>query len=87
MKQISASAFSFCKHLELIKLPEDSNLECIGPWAFCGTAIKTFSAPSHLRVIEQSAFFKCTCLETVILNEGIERIGDLHPEEDDPGIF
>lgn len=71
---IARKAFSSFDELAKVDLP--SSVEVIGPYAFARTAVRTFEASSALREIGERAFFACTSLENVVLNDGLEIIED-----------
>ena len=58
--------------VEKIELKE--GLESIPYFALSGTKIKEITLPSTIKEISQGAFSKCTLLEKVILNEGLNII-------------
>lgn len=60
--------------LEEVILPE--GVAEIGVFAFSGTGLRSFDAPSTLREIGEKAFFNCRKLLRVNLNEGLRTIGD-----------
>lgn len=60
--------------LETVELPE--SLVEIGPFAFSGTGLKRFDAPTSLRTIGEKAFLGCSALRIVSLNQGLQTIGN-----------
>ena len=58
--------------LETIELEE--GLIVLGETAFGGTNIKSIKIPGSVKIIPRNVFSLCEKLETVILNEGIEKI-------------
>lgn len=70
-------AFAGCTSLNQITM-EDASVITIGQYAFYGTAIRAFKAPSSLKTIGYSAFQNCGSLANVSLNDDLEEIiGDL----------
>ncbi len=72
-RALGKKAFSSFTGLSAVDLP--STLEAIGPFAFAGTALRSFHAPSALRIIQEKAFYGCRQLAQVQLDEGLESIG------------
>ncbi len=71
---IGAEAFSQCRNLQNISLPD--GLETIGDDAFNGNnQMDEFDIPSKLKSIGDNAFTKCHKLKEVVLPEGLETIG------------
>ena len=56
VKIISAYAFERCTKLETFTIPEVSQLEHIGNFAFAYSTIKSFTIPPHLKSIGIGAF-------------------------------
>lgn len=57
-------------------LREGSKLEHIGYRCFSGSKVDEFLAPRSLREIGSEAFARCQNLRRVVLNEGLEKLGD-----------
>lgn len=73
--QIGDYAFSHCKQLEFVELPE--TLEKIGIGAFsCCSALKAITIPDKIREIERETFQNCESLNQVIIEGCIESIGE-----------
>ena len=60
--------------LEDVQLP-DTVIE-LAAFAFAGTGLRRFEAPTSLKAIGEKAFMHCHSLESVTLNDGLELIGD-----------
>ena len=73
LKKIEYSAFSGCKNLKSVDLPDA--LEVISNYAFSESGLERFVAPPSLRTIAQSAFHGCEQLKFAELNEGLETLG------------
>lgn len=74
VKWIEGGAFSYCKQLRGIHLP--NQLQKIGVNAFCLSHLQAIEIPSTVRVLGANAFANCTDLHDVILNEGLTKIDD-----------
>ena len=87
--EIAPFAFLDCVSLRHISFAQSSNLERIGFRAFQGAGLEDFTAPENVRVIENGAFHRCSSLETVVLNEGLETLGAKDNAEYDTsmGVF
>ena len=72
--EIAKKGLSSFADLTALELPD--SLEVIGDYACSKTGIRTFTAPSALRVIGERAFFACAQLEKVVLNAGLVSIGE-----------
>ena len=70
-------AFNGIRNLKRVSFQEGSRLEKIGENCFSGTGIEEFLAPPNLREIGTAAFSFCGSLERVVLNEGLERLGEI----------
>ena len=53
-----------------------SKLKQIGDSCFSSNGLEEFVVPPRLRRIESGAFSSCEKLKRVVLNEGLEKIGD-----------
>lgn len=72
---VGNSAFSGCKNLPNIKLPD--NTESIGDAAFEGcSSLTTFTVPHGVSVVSGAMLSGCSGLTTVQLHEGVTTIGD-----------
>ena len=63
--EIGHYAFSNCKYLDVLTVPE--GIESIGPSAFSGTGVYTISLPSSLRSVSPAAFAKMPYLEEFVV--------------------
>eukprot|EP00980_Cylindrotheca_fusiformis_P020023 scaffold7106_cov121-Cylindrotheca_fusiformis.AAC.5 len=83
--EIPDNAFQDHRHLEEVTL--SSSVQVIGKWAFCwcrelksilfqGQEKEEVGIPSNVKVIEDGAFLYCTSLARLVLNEGLEQIGE-----------
>lgn len=50
-------------------------LEVVEEYAFQNTRLQEFIAPQTLKTIKSGAFIRCASLQTVVLNEGLEYLG------------
>lgn len=72
MKALLENAFSGCKNLKKVDLPED--LRYIGEYCFSGSGIKMIRFPNSIRKIERSCCSGCEELEIVELGANITSI-------------
>lgn len=63
--QIGECAFSYCRKLKKVFVPENSELQKIEKEAFQYSQIESFIIPSHIRKIGESVFFKCQNLQII----------------------
>ena len=71
---LNASAFSDCKKMVSIELPD--SLKQIGGSAFYNcTSLTSINIPTKVEAIESSTFYNCKSLETINLNKGLKSIG------------
>ena len=77
VQSIGDGAFRDCKELVMLKFSDEGRLKRIGMNAFrrC-TSLQRIIIPSSVEVLDQSAFGYCTKLMNVVLNEGLEYLGD-----------
>ena len=68
---IHVSAFSDCKSLEVVNMSE--GLESISSYAFSSTRITSLYIPSTVEWIDASAFYRCTELSYIVVDEKNER--------------
>ena len=52
-----------------------NTVSCIGTSAFEGVEFKTIHIQSNVKTIENSAFWNCTSLYSIVIDEGVETIG------------
>lgn len=67
-----------------------SGLEKIGVQCFASSGIEELILPESVREVGAEAFQYCNCLETVQLNEGLERLGEketINEREFEGGVF
>ena len=62
IKKIAPYAFSDCKYLKFVDLPENSSLEIIGNNSFSNTEILSITIPKHVKIIGEKAFEYCSNL-------------------------
>ena len=74
--EIGSGAFSGCASLKQVTFARDAQLRVLAENVFRGTGLERFEAPASLREIRAGAFAECPALRTVVLNEGLERIGN-----------
>lgn len=73
VKRISSGAFTECKNLRQIVLPD--TVEEIGSFAFCScTFLKSIDLPKSINHIGDYAFMNCENLRKVIIPNGINKI-------------
>lgn len=65
IKIIGSYAFNECEVLESVIIPDDSELQRIGKYAFSKSPIESISIPPHLTQICESAFLECQQLRHV----------------------
>lgn len=65
IKYISSSAFSFCKQLKRIEIPENSELYSIGSYSFYSSSIQSVIIPKNVHVIEFYAFKNCSYIKSI----------------------
>ena len=75
LKKIEYSAFSGCKNLRNIHLPE--RLGYIGEWCFQESGLESVTLSSSLKTVENRTFYQCKNLKKVIFEKGskVEKIG------------
>ena len=76
LKVLGDNTFCMCKRLRHVDFEDGSRLRKIGSNCFFASGLEEFEAPPSLREIELSAFYICTSLKRVVLNEGLEVLGD-----------
>ena len=69
---IGINAFWECKQLAVANLPESLKELCFG--CFSGTGLRQIKIPSKCKEIPEKCFKDCKQLQTVVLNDGLERI-------------
>lgn len=65
--------FALCSSLQNVRLSR--GIEVIPESSFYNTPINSFVVPGSVKVIEERTFFNCESLESVIIEEGVEKIG------------
>ena len=73
VKEIGHCAFSDCKDLETINIPQ--TVTAIGRQAFSATGLKQISLPDGLMSIGDSAFNKCVALASIKLPKNLKSMG------------
>lgn len=71
-RAIAKKAFGHFPCLREIGLP--ATVEILGDFSFAKTRISRFDAPKSLKCIGEKAFFNCSELQEVHLNEGLEEV-------------
>ena len=84
---IGDHVFECCKCLTRVKFQVGSRLQTIGFRCFANSGLEEFVAPSKLREIGPEAFWECTWLKRVTLNEGLEVMADKGKFGDIYGVF
>ena len=67
-RYLSHDAFNSCSVLSQVEFQDIDQLEYIGDYAFFGTALRSFTGGTGLRVIGPNAFQRCTMLKWVDLS-------------------
>ena len=67
---------SFVKNVTKLKLPTASTMTSIPENAFQYSSIANLVIPGNFTTIGKQAFFGCTKLATIVLNEGVKEIGE-----------
>lgn len=75
MKRIEYSAFCGCKELRSVVLP--GKLEHIGKFCFYKSCLGEIVLPPSVKTIGVCAFQDCAQLRHVVLNEGLEALGEM----------
>ena len=71
LRTISENAFTGCSSLDSVNFGKDSNLEEIQTRSFDGcTSLNAISLPSSLRNIAPDAFYRCSNLNKITIEEG-----------------
>ncbi len=73
VRSIASSALALPKVVD-IQLPE--TLEDIGHGAFAGSGIRRMVVPGKVKDIAYGAFSGCTALTNIVLNDGLQRLGE-----------
>ncbi len=71
---IEAGAFSMCKNLEYVFLP--NSLRSIGSEAFAGCILLDVEIPEQLIELESFAFANCSSLREIVIPEAIEIVAE-----------
>jgi len=75
VKVIALNAFSNCKNLKAITIPE--SITAIEQGAFSGcSSLTSVSIPKSIKILEKSTFGNCSKLESVSLPNGITALGE-----------
>lgn len=74
-KKVTVIGDYACSNIEILSdVTIGSNVEIIGSYAFCETAIETIEIPSSVKELGIHSFSGCDALSNVIFNEGLEII-------------
>ena len=73
---IEAYAFSECKSLKSVVLPNTIKIKSIGSYAFSETSLESINLPIGLELIGGYAFYRCNSLKSVVLPNTIKSIGE-----------
>lgn len=65
IKYIRSSAFSFCKQLKKIEIPENSELYSIGSYSFHSSSIQSLIIPKNIGIIDFYAFNDCSSIKCI----------------------
>lgn len=74
--KLPKGAFSGCANLNTVIFADESRLEIIGQSALSGTALTGVTVPSGVREIEQSAFSGLSKMNSLVLPDSLETIGE-----------
>ena len=74
--KLPKAAFSGCSSLNTVIFADESRLEIIGQSALSGTALTGVTVPSGVREIEQSAFSGLSKMNSLVLPDSLETIGE-----------
>lgn len=72
-RKIAKKACYNVEALQEVKLPE--GVEELCSFAFSHTGLRSFEAPSTLRIVGEKSFFCCRNMHSISLNEGLQVIG------------
>lgn len=76
IKHIAPSAFYYCRNLKQITIPNDSELQTIGDYAFQFSSIERFTIPPTVIEISEEAFSNCAiCSFEIPSNSQLKTIG------------
>lgn len=67
--KIEECAFLYCRKLQYVEIPDDSELRIIEDYAFASTAIVSFKFPSKLTQVNSNAFRNCRKLLIVEIDD------------------
>lgn len=73
---IDDDAFSGCTNLKFVNIPKSIEGENLGKGVFKGCRLKYIQIPSNLKIIKKDTFRDNERLATLILNNGLETIGE-----------
>lgn len=76
LESIEAYAFSECKSLKSVVLPNTIKIKSIGSYAFSETSLESINLPIGLELIGGYAFYRCNSLKSVVLPNTIKSIGE-----------
>lgn len=74
LKVINSSCFAGCTALESISIP--NSVTTIEGGAFYETGLTSITIPKKVKTVEPFAFAECKSLKKIILQLGVEKIGD-----------
>ena len=76
LEVLGKETFAGCSNLTSVVFSGGSRLREIGDGCFANTGLKVFEAPPNLKKICSGAFGFCESLQRVVLNEGLETVGE-----------
>ena len=76
LEVLEKHTFCKCRKLSSVVFAEGSRLREIGEDCFAITGLRMFKASPNLRKIGNGAFCFCKNLQRVVLNEGLETMGE-----------
>ena len=76
LEVLEKDTFLECRRLSSVTFAEGSRLREIGPNCFAFTGLRAFEAPPSLRKIDRGVFYCCQNLQYLVLNEGLEALGE-----------
>ena len=76
IKCIESYAFIWCKKLSNVTFDPDSELQEIDTESFGDCSFKEIILPKNIKQVKPGAFGNCKKLEKIVLNDGLEMIGE-----------
>ena len=73
MTSIENYAFSGCKELTSINIPNSVTIICVNAFMYC-VSLKSLTIPGSVKTIQEQAFYGCENLTSIVLSEGVTSI-------------